>query len=112
MLMIEFASLLSICGFRDDFNIIQRSEYRRQALSGDRVIVGDDNPDLLIKRAIDWRARLDIIITACVCHRTTSLSAATAEVLKLIVLTTFFGFVKVVFLNDANRVDLCDYRVN
>ena len=37
--------------------------------------------------------------------------AASAEVLKLIVLSTFFGFVKVVFLNNANRVDLCDYRV-
>jgi len=63
MLMIEFASLLSICGFRDDFNIIQRSEYRRQALSGDRVIVGDDNPDLF-QRAIRRRARLDMITTA------------------------------------------------
>jgi len=57
MLVIELASLLPICGFTYDFNIIQTSEYCRQTLSGDRVIVGDDNPDL-------WRARLDIIIAA------------------------------------------------
>ena len=63
MLVIEFAGLLSVCGFSYDFNIIQRSEYCRQALSGDRVIVGDDNPDLF-NRGIGWRARLDIIITA------------------------------------------------
>jgi hypothetical protein len=62
MLVIESASLLSICGFTYDFNIIQRSEYCRQALSGDRVIVGDDNPDL-------WRASLDIIIAARLCHK-------------------------------------------
>jgi hypothetical protein len=53
MLVIEFAGLLSICGFSYHFNIIQRSEYCRQALSGDRVIVSDDNPDLL-KRDVGW----------------------------------------------------------
>ena len=109
MLMIEFAGLLSICGFRYDFNIIQRSEYGRQALSGDRVIVGDDNPDLF-KRAISRRARLDMIITACGYHRTTSLLAASAEVLKLIVVTTFFGFANITLTNSCfkrwNRVYL------